>query len=596
MEQGLSSQGLNVRGGDQVVKDIASVAGGTMAGVKAQRQRQEVRARENHERAETLLGIKSKAFFFSQFELLPMLAMMFKADKLRHRLSTFLSAPAEALRATRLVDILHAPANWFKAVANHSGQVGSARGDRWAKVATEKAARWEERAARGDARLAEATRGMRGGIGRGLDRIGETSVGGRLHGWMQGVFKSSAERASGREAQAAKDALHAVTHESKWFGARMFDKIRGRAPKPVAMGELASHYHAFEAAGNLQGAAKVERLNQLADSLSQQATVNAFEGEASNRASALLKQVKRAARYAESGHMYGSAAEGSLSKSMGVLAKAAGRVPVLGALLGLGVAAGIGATYVTHRQDSDAAKEALAQLKQDLEGNAHNPLLKAVEASYVKQKGWRSVKTGIEAAGTVADGMLFKDLHNPSTSLVMTQMLPFLTHDLVPENRLLSAYAALNKADAGELQLTREQRVEALRELIGVMPNVVAHGGVYNRLVRPIAEEMVTREMSAKQVVQLLADERGFTMLTDEVSRKREAALKEAKAKAAAEDAPPATAKTTATPVAPVAAPAATGETKAESAYHAAEKPQLAVVSGDRQHEGKVSELALKRA
>ena len=96
MEQGLSSQGISVRNGEEVMKDVASVAGGTMAVVKGRRQLADAREKENHERTEKLLGIKSKAFFFSQFELLPMLLMMFGQDQRQSRyLAEFLNESSD---------------------------------------------------------------------------------------------------------------------------------------------------------------------------------------------------------------------------------------------------------------------------------------------------------------------------------------------------------------------------------------------------------------------------------------------------------------------------------------------------------------------
>jgi hypothetical protein len=251
-------------------------------------------------------------------------------------------------------------------------------------------------------------------------------------------------------------------------------------------------------------------------------------------------------------------------------------ISVFAALMVTGALAGVGAVLFGARAERKETKAAFDALTHDIGGNKNSAFAKAIEQTYASKKKWGVAKTGLEVGGEAINGALFMKTGTVGFGLIAGSMLPQLCSSLVPESPVLGGYMALKKADAGELKLDAQARVELYKQLIAVMPSVAAHGGQYNRLTAPIAKEMATREMTAKQVVQLLGDEAGFQIFAKEVFEKQAAA---AKAKEAAVAAHPH----------PVAV------SKAEGAYHAAEKPAMAVV-GHKALEGTVAHTGLHRA
>ena len=146
--------------------------------------------------------------------------------------------------------------------------------------------------------------------------------------------------------------------------------------------------------------------------------------------------------------------------------------------------------------------------------------------------------------------------------------------------------------------------LELVKPLVALVPSVAANDGPDNVLGKYVAREMVERHMGPAQIVQLCNNPAQFNAFAAEVKAKQEAA--KAAQKAALKDQPVAGhGKAHVTPEAPekkvqIQAEAANAPsmTKAEAAYHAAEKPAGALVTGSHKAEqGKVATAPeMKRA
>ena len=73
-------------------------------------------------------------------------------------------------------------------------------------------------------------------------------------------------------------------------------------------------------------------------------------------------------------------------------------------------------------------------------------------------------------------------------------------------------------------------RIQCIKQLSALNPVVAAHGGEYSRQNHANATEMAERNMTAKQIVQLLADDAAYAKFTAEVATKQEAQAKAATA------------------------------------------------------------------
>jgi hypothetical protein len=243
-------------------------------------------------------------------------------------------------------------------------------------------------------------------------------------------------------------------------------------------------------------------------------------------------------------------------------------------LMTAGVTAGMAATMVGSRAEKKETKAAFDHLMADIGGDTNSPFAKAVKQTYVTKKKTGLAKTGLELASGVVEGVMWAMPGVGIVKIMTAQMVPELCKKLVPECPTLGAHAALAKADAGELKMDAAARTDLWKQLIAIMPSVAANGGEYNRLTTPIAKEFEARGLTAKQGVQLLKDENAFTALAGEIFAKQAAAAKAKEHTVAAQ-------------------PVATS--KAEGAYHAAEKPSMAVV-GHKALEGAVAHTGLHRA
>jgi len=192
----------------------------------------------------------------------------------------------------------------------------------------------------------------------------------------------------------------------------------------------------------------------------------------------------------------------------------------------------------------------------------------------------------------------------------------------IKENEMLNAYAALKQEEKGKIQLEPAQKLQMVKHLVAGLPSVEAHGGVYNMLVTPVAEEIMNRKLSVKDTLRLINNDSEFTAIATAVAEKQKEALAAAKAaKTAKAPYTKVAEKTTANSVpkmpevvlpttdaaltntagaadvnaaAVAATPQPSAKQSAEAAYMAAEKPQTAKVSvADNTLEGKIDESQL---
>lgn len=489
---------------------------------------------------------------------------------------TVVAAPVDALRATAIGDIFRLPANWLKAVSNHAGGVGE-RGQRLAKAAETKAASWEKAAINGEQWVAQktASMGMTAAVGA------EQASGGVLQGFMSGRATAAATRQTAH----VEKAVAAATQEGVGFFARIRNFVTGTKPATVEAGVLAPAMQQMQAA--MSGGNKAADLKTLVSSLEGQIKGNSFTGEVAHRANAVLKQATKAMKSAHLEEMFSKASQGGIKNALGTMVKAASRVSVFNALIGIGVTAGIGAAWAMASAESKESKAAFRELTNDI--GTTGPLATAAKAAQKSKGRWGTVKAGVETVGNVADGMMWASPHGVGMAMMGAQMMPMFVEKLIPDNPMLSAITALRKQEAGELQLKPSDQMECYKHIIAELPSVRQHGGYYNRLNTQVAHALVEQKMPVKEALQLLNSEAKFTQFAAEVKAKNEAATgKETTitGKAEAANAP--------TVSGHAAAANEPTMTKAEAAYHAAEKPGKP--ASHHHVAGKVVEHELKRA
>lgn len=498
-------------------------------------------------------------------------------------------APTQALRNTSIGGLFRLPSNYLKAASQEAAGAGE-KAAGWAEGASKRAVALEQSATALESRAASFAAPLRRTVGNGIEAFESTSVGKGLHGAVDRVMHSRKAAAVAKHDAVFAKAQTALTTQASvgWkqsisgFVSKTFKRT---SPATVEAGELSHIMHELNAAkGNH---AELKAVASRVESLVAGKTLSP---EAAARAGNVSKHLGKLIGSAQALDTYGNAASGSMKTIAKAMGKAVSRIPVFNALLTVGVAAGVGATLVAANAESKQAKEAFADLSNQL-GNSNSGFLQAVKNAQKSQGMMGTLKTGVKLVGDVADGVMFMLPGGGGVAMMGAVMIPQLCESLVPENKLLGAYVALQKNEAGELQLAPDGKVEAIRYLVAAMPAVAAKGGFYNRLSKPIAEEIVARNLSTADTVKLFGDEAAFTALASEVAAKQAQTMTaDAKAKTANDNPKTTTIAAAEAPHHPVTVKAQAAMTSAEQAYHQAEKPaNFKIAANDAQLAGKAT-------
>ena len=491
-------------------------------------------------------------------------------------LGMLFKAPVQALRDTTIAGFFRVPANFFKAARGEAASAGD-KASGMADWASRHAESWSEAGARAESRVAAISEPVSKNIGKGITRFEGSGLGQGVHGMFDRLIHSRQAAAVRRHEKAFTAAQTALTSEAStsWGGSikNFFSRkvMRNSAPT-VDVGELSSIMHGIEGAkGDVSG------LQSVASQLETLIADGSLSAEAKARAGSVSKHIGKLVGSAHAMDTYGSANGGSMKTMVKAMGKAIARVPIFNALLVVGITAGVGATILAAKAESNEAKLAFSDLNSQL-GASDSGFLEAVKKAQKSQGMWGVTKTGMRLVGNVADGAMWMLPGGGGIAMMGAVMLPQLCESLVPGNPTLGAFVAISKDDAGALKLDRDARIQAIRNLVAVMPAVAAKGGFYNHLAQPIAAEMVERNLSTTQIVKLLGDNTAFTQLSREVAEKTsQKGAEAAKAKVSNDN----------EALHPAAQQAQVAMSSAEAAYHQADKPMSKVAANDVQLDGK---------
>ena len=538
------------------------------------------------------------------------------------------SAPFKALRETTLGTWYKFPSHYMKEVSGHAADASRKAIERHAMKAgiisktTENVAdaikdikpdaakgafeaqRWADKAASVEQSLmakgealnkgiveSGAVKSLRSRLGNMIDGIEKSAIGSKVHGVFDALMHNRSAAAVTKHTKHLAKIESALQSEPVGFFKSIGNFFKGIKPAtiPTDKNHLSPFIDSLKAAADTVGADKVTALNTIKADLEAAMRGNALPKEVLPRAENVIKSLKKALSSAEAVSWYEGAKGESLRTMVKAVGKAVGRVPVFSAIVGVGAVAGLGATYLSAKAESKEAKNTYQDLLAEVDGRADSGFMQAVRAAHKSQGKGHVVKTGMELVGGVADGAFMVLPGGGGAAMMGALMLPQLCGMLVPDNQVLGAYAALKKHDKGQLELKPSQRIDLTKQLIAVMPNVASHGGIYNRLVTPIAAEIHERKLNASQIVELLSNDTKFAALAAEVSAKQQAiAAKAAEGKKALVEGK-------ASHVAAGKAEATNdAKGKAEVAYLAAEKPGKP--AGAVTHAGTVASAELKRA
>ena len=445
-------------------------------------------------------------------------------ERVQTAIRSVTNAPFKALRDTTIGDLGKLPAHYTHALSEHAKEAGGLAAANWKPAldnATEVMTKTSDTI---NGHVGEVISPARKAVARGIDRFEGTGVGKKLHGMFDTLMHNREAACTVKCGKALGKAEAALTTEATGMFRKALNFITRKAPTTVPVGELAPVMEGLAAAKGLEGVARIDQLKSVSAQLGTLMESGEIKGELAKRASDVSRYIGKTIGSAQAIETYKSAAGESLKTMVKTVGKAAGRIPLFSALVGAGVVAGIGASILIARKDSKEAKQATAELTADLGEFKDSGFMKAIKAAHKKEGGARIAKTGLEVFGGAVDGALMTMPGAGGAAMMGAMMVPQLCSGLVPDNLLLGSYIALKKSESGELKFEKpEQKLELVKQLVAALPSVAAHGGIYNRLVTPVAAEMIKQEMPVKSMVQLLANDAAFNKFASEVNAKVQA-------------------------------------------------------------------------
>ena len=514
--------------------------------------------------------------------------------------------PMQALQKTTLGTLAHFRANYVGARAESvvaANDVASNIHQNWEGTKAAKAKANAEELARKAKTLHSSANergatiasssfvsGIRKSVGNAIDSFARTGFGKSIEGGLKRFFDKRHAKLIGKHS-AKMEAAHGAfsTELPKGFLKGLFGGAKSNALVEVGP-HLQPHLDKLAAAPALHGdpQAHIHHVNQVLEDLREFAARSAPKGDialvsAQQRAGAVVSHLEEMVHHAGGVHIYNPENAVSLRGMAKGLMASVGRVPVFHALVAAGTVAGLVAVTMTAKKESHEAKTAYGDMVDDLGGDAKSPYLQAVNNAYAKQKRGGVIKTGANAIAEAATLGMVALPGGAAMAMMAPSMLPAMVPMFVPENELLNAYAALKQEEAGKIQLEPAQKLQCVKHLVAGLPSVASHGGAYNVLVTPVAEEIMNRKLSVKDTLQLINNEQAFNAIASAAYAKQ----KEAQAASHADHAPAKTHEGGAM---------VSTKQSAESAYKAAEKPASSKVTGAKEVQGKVNQNGLAMA
>lgn len=353
-----------------------------------------------------------------------------------------------------------------------------------------------------------------------------------------GAFGEFSKWRMGRHMNAHTNAMAraeaALTEKAPGFWANISQKVLRRAPQQAGVSEHFAEITAdFAKAKSLKGAELISHMGDMAESLGKM-TRDKTNPEMAKRAAHVMTSLTKAGNAAVKAHSFGTAVESGFGGMMKHAFKSAANMKVFGAMVVVGAVATIGATLLTAKKKFSDDDKLMDALVADM-GDKNNPYLQEVRKATKSHNRGDMMTTGLSVVGEAA---LAATIASPAGAggmgFALASSLPMVMGEPISANPVLASYQALNLAEQGKLQLTNEQKVLAVKQMVAVKPYVAAHGGIYSRVNSRMSQQIVNEGLKPKQIIQLLGDEKAFTARAEKAFN---ALQEEIKAKQAEADA-----------------------------------------------------------
>jgi hypothetical protein len=226
-------------------------------------------------------------------------------------------------------------------------------------------------------------------------------------------------------------------------------------------------------------------------------------------------------------------AKGGFAHLVKNLPKSVGRISVLNAGLVLGTLGLIGSKIFTTKRENRLSNVALTDFAADvygvpasqvtsemLTGKGANPLV--VQAASAGQKNCKG-RAAYGAISNVAEVAGMATMRSSGGMLLMPYYMfgdKAIKELLVAEHNPLQAYQILKQAELGKAEIEPAQRQQMVGALIATIPGIAHQGGIDNRLIRPMAAELMLKNLTVAELVQTIASPEKMQALAESVKAK----------------------------------------------------------------------------
>lgn len=434
-------------------------------------------------------------------------AKLVAGDKGKAWVHGVLKSPIKAIQETFITNIGALPANATKAFANAANENN-------APALAARASAASEKLATSGARFTHSVNKVFAPIGKATS----------------GFFERAAQRAE------AGNASGVVTDLANWRAARIDKKILPKITEKIIaannnlplnwVGKLMQAFGKnveYVSAPALTHAAPIlhavqtsngnpEIIRKAIAAVNDNVPANLAD-DVKKRLGSVVELAEKAATQLEKKAALTSVAKGGFSAIIAGIPKALSRVSLFHAILATGIAAGGVALAMRASQDSAASDTALKEMAADLYGvsadkvtaemisgkNAPLILQKAASKSHAEARGnWAAA--GLRTAGEAAFLI-------PSAAAMIANMALTSGSDMLKsDNPFVKAYGALKEAESAPQKMTEQLKMPLVSMLVAASPAFEKHGGLRNKMVQPIAQQMIKQGLSAKQIAFEIAD------------------------------------------------------------------------------------------
>lgn len=199
--------------------------------------------------------------------------------------------------------------------------------------------------------------------------------------------------------------------------------------------------------------------------------------------------------------------KGGFSAIIAGIPRALSRVSLFHAIMATGIVAGGVALAMRAKQENFTADTALKDMAADLYGVSVDKLtpqmISGKDAPLILQKAAQNMQSqthGNWAAAGLRTAGEAVFLVPGAAAMIANMALSTGSDMLKSDNPFVKAYGVLKEAEKAPDTVSEQQKISLVSMLVAASPAFEKHGGVRNKLVQPIAQQLIKEGLSARQI------------------------------------------------------------------------------------------------